>query len=58
MSEMLRGERECPRCAELILARARICKHCGRELEPLEWPTNPAVRVNDQRLCNIAILSG
>ena len=30
-----RVERECPYCAELILAKARICKHCGKEVEPL-----------------------
>ena len=29
-----RVERECPWCAERILARARICKHCGREVTP------------------------
>jgi len=30
-----RVERECPYCAEKILARARVCKHCGREVEPV-----------------------
>jgi uncharacterized membrane protein YdbT with pleckstrin-like domain len=30
-----RDERECPYCAERILKRARVCKHCGREVEPL-----------------------
>ena len=30
-----RVERECPYCAEMILAKARICKHCGKEVEPL-----------------------
>jgi len=30
-----RAERECPYCAETILARAKICKHCGKEVEPL-----------------------
>jgi len=25
--------RECPFCAELIKDRARVCKHCGREME-------------------------
>jgi uncharacterized membrane protein YdbT with pleckstrin-like domain len=30
-----RQERECPHCAEPILAKARVCKHCGREVEPL-----------------------
>jgi uncharacterized membrane protein YdbT with pleckstrin-like domain len=29
-----RIERDCPFCAEKILARARVCKHCGREVEP------------------------
>lgn len=27
-----RDERECPWCAERILVRARVCKHCGREV--------------------------
>jgi uncharacterized membrane protein YdbT with pleckstrin-like domain len=27
-----REERECPHCAEPILAKAKICKHCGREV--------------------------
>jgi hypothetical protein len=30
-----RVERECPYCAEKILARAKVCKHCGREVEPV-----------------------
>jgi hypothetical protein len=30
-----RDERECPYCAELILKKARVCKHCGRDVEPL-----------------------
>jgi hypothetical protein len=30
-----REERECPYCAELILRKARVCKHCGHNLEPL-----------------------
>jgi uncharacterized membrane protein YdbT with pleckstrin-like domain len=29
-----RVERECPFCAERILARARVCKHCGRDVVP------------------------
>jgi Double zinc ribbon len=28
-------ERECPYCAERILKMARVCKHCGRDVEPL-----------------------
>ncbi len=30
-----REERECPHCAELILRKARVCKHCGRDVEPV-----------------------
>ena len=30
-----RVERDCPYCAERILARARVCKHCGREVTPV-----------------------
>jgi uncharacterized membrane protein YdbT with pleckstrin-like domain len=33
-AEPARQERECPYCAELILARARVCKHCGRDVQP------------------------
>jgi len=29
-----REERDCPWCAEPILTRARVCKHCGRDVEP------------------------
>lgn len=29
-----RNERECPYCAEPILAKAKVCKHCDREVEP------------------------
>lgn len=29
-----RMERDCPWCAERILTRARVCKHCGRDVEP------------------------
>lgn len=27
-------ERSCPWCAETILVAAKICKHCGKEVEP------------------------
>jgi uncharacterized membrane protein YdbT with pleckstrin-like domain len=30
-----RVERDCPYCAERILARARLCKHCGRDVVPV-----------------------
>lgn len=28
----IRVEVECPHCAEIILAKAKICKHCGKEI--------------------------
>ena len=31
----VRDERECPYCAERILKKARVCKHCGHDVEPL-----------------------
>ena len=34
-----REERECPFCAEPILKKARVCKHCGRDVEPLNSPS-------------------
>ena len=30
-----RVERDCPYCAERILARARVCRFCGRDVEPV-----------------------
>jgi hypothetical protein len=27
-----RDERECPYCAELVLSKAKVCKHCGRDI--------------------------
>jgi uncharacterized membrane protein YdbT with pleckstrin-like domain len=35
-STNVRDERECPYCAELILKKARVCKHCQRDVEALE----------------------
>ena len=29
------SEHKCPFCAEWILAKARTCEHCGRNVEPL-----------------------
>ena len=28
----VRDERECPFCAELILKKAKVCKHCNRDV--------------------------
>lgn len=33
-----RVERDCPHCAEPILARAKVCKHCHRDVEPVPDP--------------------
>jgi hypothetical protein len=30
-----RDERECPFCAEPILKKAKVCKHCRRDVVPL-----------------------
>lgn len=35
MVETERQERECPSCAEMVLTRAVVCKHCGRDLPPV-----------------------
>lgn len=28
-------QRECPFCAEMIMAKARVCKHCQRDVQPV-----------------------
>lgn len=35
LAHEVRDERECPFCAERILSKARVCKHCGRDVGPL-----------------------
>jgi formylglycine-generating enzyme required for sulfatase activity/DNA-directed RNA polymerase subunit RPC12/RpoP len=35
LSGEAREERECPYCAERILKKAHVCKHCGRDVEPM-----------------------
>ena len=32
--------RKCPACAEMVLAEARKCKHCGTDLEPVVSTTD------------------
>jgi hypothetical protein len=34
-SPRARVERDCPYCAEPVLARASVCKHCGRDIVPV-----------------------
>lgn len=40
--------KECPFCAETIKARARVCKHCGRDLPAATSPTETASLVLPQ----------
>jgi hypothetical protein len=42
-----RIERECPWCAELILVKARVCKHCGRDVVPVVQPQNASTDDRD-----------
>lgn len=41
LSAEFRHERECPYCAEPILKKARVCKHCGRDVKPLTGGETP-----------------
>lgn len=34
--ELDREFRKCPYCAEYIKREAKVCKHCGRDVEPKE----------------------
>lgn len=41
LTATVREERECPCCAELILKKARVCKHCGGDVEPATKSDTP-----------------
>lgn len=42
LSAEFRDERECPYCGQTILKKARVCKHCGRDVEPMVTDGAPA----------------
>lgn len=46
-----RPERQCPFCANMILAEAIVCQHCGKSVTPtippaMQLPTKPNVPVD------------
>lgn len=53
-----RAERRCgrqtdaevPYCAEFVLAEARVCKHCGRDVEP-RVTTQPPQPTEGNKVC-------
>lgn len=42
MTESIEATKTCPHCAETILAEAKVCKHCGRDID------GKAVQVEDE----------
>jgi ssDNA-binding Zn-finger/Zn-ribbon topoisomerase 1 len=36
------GGRKCPHCAEIIKREAKVCRFCGRDVEPLPAPPDPS----------------
>jgi hypothetical protein len=41
------GRRPCPHCAEAILPEAKVCRYCGRDVEPLPPVAPPPAKVDD-----------
>ena len=35
------GNRKCPSCAEMVKVEAKVCKHCGGDLEPYVEEVDP-----------------
>jgi hypothetical protein len=35
------GNRKCPSCAEMVKVEAKVCKHCGNDLEPYVAEVDP-----------------
>ena len=45
-----RNQIECSWCAELILSKAKICKHCGKDVEPVEGVYNQILKLNSTEI--------
>ncbi|NJB66435.1 Na+/melibiose symporter-like transporter [Desulfobaculum xiamenense] len=41
--EWEKGRRECPHCAELIRRKATVCRFCGAQVTPEEYPCPQAI---------------
>lgn len=49
--EIAKENRKCPYCAEYIKREAKVCKHCGRDVPPLEIVLEqPKIEQNTEQL--------
>jgi hypothetical protein len=52
------GNRKCPSCAEMVKFEARICKHCGSDLEPYVAEVEPdAPTAAEKAIIKIFVIS-
>lgn len=47
--EIVKENRKCPFCAEYIKREAKVCKHCGRDVPPLEIVLNEIAADNPKK---------